>query len=293
MDLYGQSELRNAETPLRCVDELAKHLIEINPNVNLSRHGGPFVIAKPKERHKVIFDLVTDICEKLGFLLLAADEIDEIRSKFEHIDGSRWYYLECGRVKYHLYDCIFSSKAVSDSVSMLLNELFRLGYVRGEIDFIKERRFRYDLIQRNHKLHQLWENHAVWFKSLNRFRDALIHRQSFPVFIRYPETKVVFDLLYEGSETVDGITTDYYDIIGGPTGVLPRRNFKFRGSKFVASWKPDYVMPKDIDRFNNPTKKDYDLNDFQDAPGFCNFAFVRLRELSEIAFEVALNQITK
>ena len=250
--------------------------------------------AKPKDQFRTSHDLIIDICEKLGFLWLAADEIEHLQSKCELIDGTNWYYLECGRVKYHLYNCIFNSKAVSDSVSVLLNDIFALGYVAGKIDFIKESKFRRDLIQESDKLGHLWREHATWFGKLARFRDALIHRQSFPVFVPYPETKVVFDLHNVGTEIVDGREILYFDLVGGPTGVLPTRHFKFKGSKFVAEWKPSYVMPNDVVSYTELSRKSkINFDDFQDAVGFCHFAFDRLKELSEIAFEETLEQIMK
>jgi hypothetical protein len=289
VDLYGQSVLRNTSQKLLFLDQLARELVEFS-----GIPGGPFVAAKPKEKFRTSHDLIIDICEKLGFLWLASKEIERLQSKCELIDGSNWYYLECSRVKYHLYSCIFNSKAVSDSVSVLLNSLFRLGYVAGEVDFIKERKFRRDLIKKSENLDELWKSHAAWFINLGSFRDALIHRQSFPVFIRYPETKVVFDLQYVGVEVIDGKETIYYDLTGGPTGVLPARIFKFRGSEFVAQWKPVYVMPIDIVNFTRlSSKKKFNFDDFQDAKDFCRVAFDRLRELSEIAFKETLQEITR
>ncbi len=289
IDLYGQSELRSTEVKLANLDQLAKQLIEVSVIP-----GGPFVAAKPKDEFRASHDLIIDICEKLGFLWLAANEIERLESKCELIDGTKWYYLECGRVKYHLYNCIFNSKAVSDSVSVLLNEIFELDYVAGKIDFIKERKFRRDLIRESEKLGQLWNQHATWFGKLARFRDSLIHRQSFPVFVPYPETKVVFDLHNVGVEIVDGREILYYDLVGGPTGVLPTRHFKFKGSKFVAEWKPSYVMPNDIVSYTQLSRKSkINFDDFQDAADFCHFAFDRLRELSEIAFEETLEQIMR
>lgn len=179
-------------------------------------------------------------------------------------------------------------------MSVLLNDIFALGYVGGKIDFIKERKFRRDLIRESNKLGLLWKEHANWFAKLAGFRDALIHRQSFPVFVPYPETKVVFDLHNVGVEIVDGREILYFDLVGGPTGVLPTRHFKFRGSKFVAEWKPSYVMPNDIVSYTESSRKSkIDFDDFQDAVDFCHVAFDRLRELSEIAFEETLKQIRK
>lgn len=271
------------------MDQLAKQLVEVS-----SVPDAMMVAARPRDEFRNDYNLIVDICEKLGFLWLAAEEIANIESKREFIDGSEWHYLECSRVKYHVYDCIFNAKAVSDSVSVLLNGLFGFGYSRGEIDFIKTRKFRRDLISRSEKLGEFWSDYSTWFKNLALFRDAVIHRQSIPVFILHPETKVAFDFRPVGVEIVDGKETLNFGLAAGSSGFVPTLNLKFKGSQVIAPWKPSYVMPKDIISYDHlSSKNEVKFDDFQDVLGFCRAAFDRLRGLSEIAFSETLNVITR
>ena len=285
-DLYGQSALRYSDIKLACLDELAKKMFTVSPV-----EGTLVAAAKPPDKFRKYCDLIIDICEKLGFLLLAIDGVRSIESKHELIDGSEWYFLECVQVKYHLYNCIFNAKAVSDSVSVLLNDLFELGYIKGQIDLIKERKFRRDLIARSKQFGEFWEACGAWFRNLGQFRDALIHRQSIPVFFPYAKDKMVIDLRPAGVTIVDGKETVNFEL-SGSNGTFSGANFKFKGLDVIAPWKLSYVMPNNIASYDEGARKNkLYFHDFQDVLGFCRLAFKQLRGLSEIAFKEIFNQI--
>lgn len=289
-DLYGQSSLRDAHIKLEHLDGLAKAFLTRPSPIA----GTPFLAVKPRDEFKELYNLVTDICEKLGFLRLAIDAVQRIQSKHEVIDGAEWYYLECEEVKYHVYNCIFNAKAVSDSVSFLLKNTFGLSYERGEIDFIKEKRFRGEVILIDSKFGEIWKNHGGWFKNLVRFRDGLIHRQFIPVYVPDSEYKVVFDFRPVGTEIVDGQETIHFDLAGGCDGKFPARKFKFKRTDVAIPWKPSYVMPNDIVSYVElSSKSKLKFDDYQKVLDFCNFAFDRLKELSEVAFRVTLEKTTK
>jgi hypothetical protein len=80
----------------------------------------------------------------------------------------------------------------------------------------------------------------------------------------------------------------------GTSGVSPQETFKFKGKQAVVPWKVNHVMPIDVTRYSELSDRGrltFDV--FQNVLSFCRLAFTRLRELSEIAFNETLNQITK
>lgn len=288
-DLYGQSALRYSDIKLAYLDELAKIMFTVSPI-----EGSLLAAAKPiDDKFKKYCDLIIDICEKLGFVLLSIDGVRSIESKHEMIDGAEWFYLECVQVKYHVYNCIFNAKAVSDSVSVLLNDLSELGYKKGEIDLIKEKKFRSDFIQKskNKEFSEFWEVCGPWLKNLGQFRDALIHRQSIPVFFQYAKDKMVIDLRPAGVTIVNGKETVNFEL-SGSNGTFSGANFKFKGLDVIAPWKLSYVMPNDIASYDEGARKNkLYYHDFQPILEFCRLAFKQLRSLSEIAFKETFNKI--
>jgi hypothetical protein len=288
-DLYGQSELVGTKIELAYLDQLAKRFFSAS-----LIEGTKVVEAKPNQQLQKLFDIIVDICEKLGFLWLAGQEVERIQSKHEIIDGDKWYYVECGQIKYHLYSCIFNAKATSDSVSVLLNELHRLGYERGQIDLIKERKFRRDLKQKCHQFDTYWKGYGSWFTNLGEFRDATIHRQFIPVFVPFPKDRMVADFRPVLATNIDGKATIFFTLHGitGHFASFSKGIFKFKGLQIVTSQQCGYVMPNSIARYDDGMRKgDLKFGDFQDVFGYCRLAFIHLKSLAEIAFKETFEQI--
>jgi hypothetical protein len=84
---------------------------------------------------------------------------------------------------YFFYNFVFYSKATLDSVAVLLNDWFRMGFRGGEIDLAKNQ---FVLkVERKLKTFQKFSgqfNH--WIQRLVRFRNSLIHKKSVDIYGR-------------------------------------------------------------------------------------------------------------
>lgn len=289
-DLYGQSNLRFASIRLEHLDELANRILETH-NIEEAK----LIAAKPRQEWRLHYDIIVDICEKLGFVRTAIEEIRRIESKTEFIGNAFWQQVECSAVKYHLYNVIYNSKATTDSVSVFFNLLFALkGYSRGSIDLIKnERNFRDDVIKKcsNSDLATFWGNHEKWFYDLRKLRNSLIHKQSIPVFVQDPRDNIAFDFFPVYDISADGKQLSHYDLMMGTDG-SPALRLKVRGKQRVLPAPFHYVFPREpVTYVQMASELKLGPEDFQRVTDYCDAAFERTKGLSEIAFKESLRII--
>jgi len=145
------------------------------------------VVVNPK-----YYDLVEQIIDsfgKLGFLFLSRDEINKVNGK---IRGSHLY------VYYHLYNFIYDCKAYLDAVAVMLNDFYKIGRTKGDIDF-QHGDFRDAVIRKAPKLKKIIKQNIKWFDEVVKWRTALIHKFSAPLGTPQGKmlTKEEFDTLIE------------------------------------------------------------------------------------------------
>lgn len=122
--------------------------------------------------HNYIFDrtLVQQFIDsygKLGFLYYGIEHLKYLSSKPSKPYG---YY-------YHLYNLVYDTKAFFDAVSVLLNHVYGIGAIGGNID-IKHGAFRSRLIQKDSQFDSLFKRNQKWIDEVVNWRDSLIHKFS-------------------------------------------------------------------------------------------------------------------
>jgi hypothetical protein len=288
-DLYGQSNLRVASVRLEHLDELAGRILETR-----GIEEPKLVSVKPKQRWSLHFEATMDICEKLGFVRVATEEIRRIESKTELVGTVFWQDVECSAVKYHLYNVIYNSKATTDSVSVFLNLLFGLGYSKGDIDLIRNRKQFRDIAIRKCSTSDLatfWATHGKWFDDLLTLRDSLIHKQSIPVFVYDHRSNMALDFFPVYDISSDGKKVSHYDLMVGTDGT-PSLTFKLRGSQKVLPAPFHYVFPKKPVTFlQMASELKLKPENLQRVTEYCDTAFGYVKDLSEIAFKESLQII--
>src|SRR3989344_788821 len=114
-----------------------------------------------------LISLTNNMIIKIGFMLLAKEYLRKNKKRRNnHIIGT-----------YHIFNFIYDTKAFLDAVSMLLNQYYRLGYSKGNIDLKKES-FLNSLNKKSPKLKNEIEKHHAWIKEVILWRESVIHRLS-------------------------------------------------------------------------------------------------------------------
>ena len=281
-DLYGQSDLRNSDIKIQCLDELARLFLTSQP-----LEGTPLMQVRPRAEYATHLALIVDICEKLGILWRTAVETRGLESRRVIMDSCHFQYIEIPRAKYYLYTCIYNTKAITDSVSVLFNTIFDLRYELKKVDLIRNRKFRRDVKKHSDALDIFWATHAQWFKDLGDLRNALIHRESVPVFIRDSANNAVYDLISVRTEQRNGKMNTDFDLLLATEGKMPQRSFKFRGKELAAPMGFNYAFPRMRISYTQIWVEQMKLKfaDFQRVIDFEDVAFLRSKELSELAFK--------
>lgn len=110
---------------------------------------------------------VEDIVDKFSFLLLARDQVSTLE---ETSNPDKRFF-----VKYFTYTFVFLTKSLLDSLAVFVNDIFELGFNRGDIDF-KKKKFVDTLKKKDLVLGAAVENKEQWITYVANYRDNLIHR---------------------------------------------------------------------------------------------------------------------
>ena len=137
-------------------------------------HGQPIIVESLDSN---LASNLKDLSEKIGFMHLSYDlarnvvrkeHTHQIRSKF---DNEQYYF--CNFVVY--------TKASLDTMAVILNTVFSLGFNRGEIDFAKGifvRRLEDSL----YRFKRFSKTYGAWIQRIVEYRDAIIHKKSIDVY---------------------------------------------------------------------------------------------------------------
>ena len=105
--------------------------------------------------------------DKLGMVYYAKEQIVKLKK-------SKRPYMEA---RYHITNAIISSKACLDALATILNQVYGIGYRRGQIDFATARS---DLLHQigkvNRKLGSLLRKYERWINDITDYRDSVIHK---------------------------------------------------------------------------------------------------------------------
>ncbi|MEW6674361.1 MAG: Cthe_2314 family HEPN domain-containing protein [Thermodesulfobacteriota bacterium] len=115
----------------------------------------------------VYASIVEDIVDKFSFLFLSKDQIISIEGE---LNWSKRFYI-----KYYTYTFVYLTKSLLDSLAVFINEIFKLGFSGGDIDF-KKGNFMDGLKIKNQKLADLINKRKNWIDTVVKYRDNLIHR---------------------------------------------------------------------------------------------------------------------
>jgi len=287
LDLSRQSMLRYSNTDLAHLNQIATVVFDTK---TLAAKEGLTLSGKPRPEYSEHVDLIGDICEKLGFVWIAKREIDSTQSAFEIVNNERWQHVRCGEVKYHVHNIVYDCKATVDSCSMLFNLIFRLPYKRKEIDLIRNKRFRDDVIERSKHFESYWNRHGGWFGNFADTRDELIHRRSMPIFVCNVRNRDVFDILPVSAEN-GSIRKIEFAVMPATVGEY-KVEFRWKGLQVVSRAPLIYVLPRPQFTFHEISSgKKPRFKDFQEVGEYCEEIFIRLKGLAEITFEETLKSI--
>jgi hypothetical protein len=282
--------LRYSRIGLSFLDELAQILFETR---KVMAEEGEVASVSVKQGCSEYADAVVDICEKLGLVWTAEQEIRSMESKQDSLEDGVWQLSKCGEVKYHFYNTIYHCKAAADSCSILFNLVFGLKHEKEERDILRNDEFRKQIRQRSTDFASYWDKHGSWFSELRALRDQLIHREYLPILTRSISKKTVFDIVPNKITRGETTRIDFTGFVG--TTGKHKWEFRRRGLLLAFPYPFDYVFPKRPINFTQlamrPTKRS--MKDFRGVVDYCHTAFDRLKGLSEITFKETLQKITK
>ena len=152
--LYVNSYLPEINFISNPIDALAEHLLDDFDD-------------EIKFKNLELQDYINNVLIKLGHLEFAKKSIGDVNGVI----------LNPGtNVTYHLAHFIYSTKAFLDSLAILVNYVFELGYEKGDIDF-KKGRFKKSLINENKNFEVTLQEYDSWISKVIEWRDSLIHQK--------------------------------------------------------------------------------------------------------------------
>ena len=117
---------------------------------------------------KEIGKILLNVTEKLGNVFYAKDMTVEMNKSKSHA------FRE---IRYHVTNSIVHSKACLDALAMILNEVYGLGYSKGQIDLATTRsNLLNDLIKTCPKIGKNLKRKEKWINRITDYRDFVIHR---------------------------------------------------------------------------------------------------------------------
>lgn len=171
--LYGQSTLRKFGINFEKLENIAPLLLKTTVHPN-------YVQIEPLPNRSDWVEQIQDICEKLDFLRVSKDTINILEN---HLDKGVWV-IHVEETKFFFYMSVFNSKSLLDSISMLLRNLFSLNeFSKGEIDLVRNWKFREALSIKSDIIHTFIQKNLSWINNIKEYRDILIHRNRMPIFV--------------------------------------------------------------------------------------------------------------
>jgi len=156
--LYASSYAGQSGYIISQIDTLEKYLIEEKENRILIKNGP-------------LFSQINDMLVKIGFLLFSKDAISKIDYKDPLCQPYYSYYLSN-----FIYDC----KAFLDSVAVTLNDFYKMGFSKGDID-LQKGNFLDRLADDSTLLSTEIKKQSPWISEVVKWRDDIIHRFSIVV----------------------------------------------------------------------------------------------------------------
>jgi hypothetical protein len=105
--------------------------------------------------------------DKLGMVFYAKEQIAKLKK-------SKRAYIE---IRYHTTNAIISSKACLDALATILNEVYGIGYRKGQIDLATTRSdLLHQIVKVNRKLGSSLKKHEKWINRITEYRDFVIHK---------------------------------------------------------------------------------------------------------------------
>lgn len=286
LDLYGQSLLRQTNIKLKYLDEIATNIMKPEIDEENIQTKMEFLDVN---LNAVIYSSIIDISEKLGFLFFSWNQITDFENHRDYFEDMPYQRMFSPLIKFHLYNFIYNAKAVLDSISVLLNDLYKLGFSGGDRDLARNTKFRSKVFNKNRTIKRLYEINEDRFNTLLKYRDAVIHRKSIMVFISIPK-KIPFDYLLKRTEKMG---SGLKHIIHMPTLISgkPKIKFKVKNGVLLTPHAFHYVMPKEPLNYEEITRKKFKKQKYIKIRRFCKNTFSVLRDFSEVVFEATYNSI--
>lgn len=110
--------------------------------------------------------ILLDVIDKLGSVCYCRDRLAEINRDIRPSHA-------VGRI--YVVDAIAGCKGCLDGLALMLNEVYSLGYSRGDVD-LSRGRFVNSLRAVNARLASRLSEHLAWIRQITKYRDAVIHR---------------------------------------------------------------------------------------------------------------------
>jgi len=131
------------------------------------------------DHHLVIMDYFTNPCKELGKSILnMTDKLGNVFYAKKQIEAlnveDRAFFPE---IRYHVMNAIVSSKACTEGLAVILNEVYGIGYSKGNIDLATNRSdLLHKIAQINPKLGAGLKKYESWINRIADYRDFVIHK---------------------------------------------------------------------------------------------------------------------
>jgi uncharacterized protein YozE (UPF0346 family) len=271
--LYGQSTLRRFNIKFEILGKIAPLILETEP---LKEGNGQIIT--PVSGCKFYLEQIQDICEKLDFLRVCLHTVKHLEKHID--DGVFVFHVE--ETKFFFYTFIYNLKALMDSISMLLKEIFNLvSFNKGKIDIIRNQKFREALSQWSPTISQFFEENVKWTSKLLKFRDRLIHINRIPIFVKDKKSEAVFWIQFVATAK-EG---KHFYALDMTTKKVPELSFN---REKIGSRKPfSYVFykhPITLQEILGEKPRSHLPSDFESVSDFCENSFNLSTTLIEMVF---------
>ena len=276
--LYGQSTLIKFKIKFEILEEIAPYILQTKP---LKKGQGQIIT--PISGCEVYVEQIQDICEKLDFLRVCMRTVQLLEKHID--DGVFVFHVE--ETKFFFYTFVYNLKALMDSISMLLREIFKLySFTKGNIDIVRKEQYKKEVFQLSPDINDFFLENENWIKKLLDFRDRLIHRNRIPIFIKDKDSHSVFWIQYIDSSK-EGT---HYHVLTLAEEKMPVLSFK---DNKIGLKKPfTYVYYKKPITLQEILKKAHSSSDFFSILDFCSNSFDLSIKLIKIIFGELYSKLT-
>lgn len=116
---------------------------------------------------KEVGKYLLNVTDKLGNIFYAKEKIDELNKQYPY------NYIE---IRYHITYAIISCKACFDGLATIINEVYDIGYSKGNIDLSTIRsNFLSKIEENNDLLGKKLKKYQNWINKITRYRDLVVH----------------------------------------------------------------------------------------------------------------------